>query len=133
MGEEIERLLVEDPPLHKESWHQMKGWYRAAFERTPKPAQVTLYWITAERVDLYQHVPPPGENIPKSVEPFQVENSVPTEDEIEWDVKCLRNHCSWGPSGMRAEHLHGWLAEAQKEEAAAEKAAAAEGTVEVIG
>ena len=82
MGEEIERLLVEDPPLHKESWHQMKGWYRAAFERTPKPAQVTLYWITAERVDLYQHVPPPGENIPVSVEPFQVEDLLPMEDKI---------------------------------------------------
>ena len=37
----------------------------------------------------------------------------------------LQNHHSRGPSGMRDEHLNGWLAEARKkyrEEAASEKA-----------
>ena len=34
-----------------------------------------------------------------------VDNSVPTEDEIEWAVKQLRNNRSGGASGMRAEHL----------------------------
>ena len=72
------------PPPHQESWHQMKGWYRAAVDRMPPPAQVTLKRITAERVDLYRHIPPLGENIPVSVEPFPVEDLVPTEDEIEW-------------------------------------------------
>ena len=33
---------------------------------------------------------------------------------------------------MRAEHLKGWLAEARKEEAAAEKSAATEGTTSVL-
>ena len=59
-----------------------KGWYRSAVDCAPPPARVTLEWITAERMDLYHHVPPPGENIPVSVEPFQVEYSVPTKDEI---------------------------------------------------
>ena len=27
-GAEIERLLGVDPPLHKEVWQRMKGWYR---------------------------------------------------------------------------------------------------------
>ena len=49
-----------------------------------------------------------------SIEQFQVEKSVPTEDKIEWEVKQLRNHRSWGTSCMQAEHIKGWLEEAQK-------------------
>ena len=41
---------------------------------------------------------------------------VPTEDEIEWAVKRLRNKRSGGPSGMRAEYLKRWLATARKAE-----------------
>ena len=78
----------------------------------------------SERVDLYRYVPPLGANIPISVEPFLVENSVPTEDKIEWEVKRLKNHRSGGPSGMRVEHLKGWLAASrnkEKEEASTEQ------------
>ena len=49
-----------------------------------------------EQVDLYRYVPPQGENIPVFVEPFQVDDSVPTKDEIECAVKQLRNHRSGG-------------------------------------
>ena len=79
--------------------------------------------ITTERVELYSYVPPPGTDIPISVEPSLMENLVPTEDEIEWAVKRLRNHRSRGTSGMRAEHLKRWLAvvrKAAKEETTAE-------------
>ena len=64
-------------------------------------------------MDLYRHVPPPGDNIPVSIEPLPVEDLVVTEDEIKWAVKQLQNHRSRGPSGMRAEKLKGWLAEAR--------------------
>ena len=103
----------------------MKGRYRAAVDRVSPPASVTLECITAERIDLYLQVPPPGDNIPISVESFQVEHLVPTEDEMEWAVRQLRNNRSGGPLGMRAEHLKRWLAEARKEDAAegAEEAA----------
>ena len=66
----MKRLLGEDPPLHKESWHRMKGWYRAAVNRMTPLARVALEQITAESVDLYCHVPPLGENIHVSVETF---------------------------------------------------------------
>ena len=56
----------------------------------------------------------PGGTIPISIESFPVEDLVPTEDNIEWAVKQLRNHHSGGPSGMRAEHIKEWLEEAQK-------------------
>ena len=62
-----------------------------------------------------------------------MEYLVHTEDKIEWAVKQLRNHCPGGPSGMRAEHNKGWLAEAQKEEAAAAQTAAVEGKTTVLG
>ena len=82
-GAEVEALMGSDPSLHWESWHQIKGWYRATVDLSPPPARVTLERITVDWVDLYSYVPPPGANIPISVEPFQVEDSVPTEDEIE--------------------------------------------------
>ena len=38
---------------------------------------------------------------------------VPTEDEVEEAVKKLRQNRSGGPSGIRAEHVKGWLAAAR--------------------
>ena len=60
----------------------MKGWYNAAVDHAPPPTRVNLERITVERVDLYRHVPPSRENIPVFVEPFQVEDLIPTEDDI---------------------------------------------------
>ena len=123
-GKEVETLLGFDSPLHREYWHQLKGWYWAAVDRSLPPARVTFERITAEWVDFYNYVPPLGANISISVEPFLVDDLVPTEDEIEWVVKRLQNHRSRGPSGMWAEHLKGWIAAAkrkEREEAATEK------------
>ena len=53
-----------------------------------------------------------------------MDDLLPTEDKIEWALKRQKNHCSGGPSGMRAYHLKGWLAakkRKEKEEAAAKK------------
>ena len=75
-------------------------------------------------MDLYIYVPPLGSNIPISVDPFQVVDSVPTKEDIEWVVKIIRNYRSGGASGMRSKHLKGWLAAAikkEREEAAAEQ------------
>ena len=56
---------------------------------------------------LYSRLLPPGDNIPVEVEPFEVEDSVPEEGEIEWAVKRLRNNRSGGPSQMWEEHIKG--------------------------
>ena len=37
-GKDVEALLGEDPPNAKEAWRRMKGWYRAAENRSPLPA-----------------------------------------------------------------------------------------------
>ena len=102
-----------DPPLVQEAWHRIQGWYNAAVNRAPPPARVTLERITSEIVALYSRVPPPGDNIPAEIEPFEVKDAVPEEGEIEWAVKCLRNNRSGGPSRMRAEHTKGWIVAAR--------------------
>ena len=79
----VEALWGSDPPLHREAWHWIKGWYKAAVKSAPPPARVTLNRITAERFALYSYVPPPGTNIPISVKSFPVDDSVPMEDETE--------------------------------------------------
>ena len=53
-------------------------------------------WITAERVALYIYIPPPGETIPFAIHPFQGDDLVPEEGEIEWSIKQLRNNHSGG-------------------------------------
>ena len=70
----------------------MQGWYKAEVDRAPPAAQVTLEWITADRVVLYLQVQPPGENIPLLEEMFPVEYSVPMEDEINLSVRRVRNN-----------------------------------------
>ena len=71
----------------------------------PPPARLTLKWITVERIALYRQVQTPGESILLSVELFPVEDFVPTEDNIKWAVRRLRNNCSGGPSVMREDHI----------------------------
>ena len=112
----METLLGLYPPLRREAWHRLKGWYWDVANRAPPPAQVNLKRITAERVDLYSYVPPLGDNISVAVEPFPVDYSVPMEDNIDWAVTQLHNHLFRWPSGMRAEHLKGWIAAARKKE-----------------
>ena len=120
-GKDVEALLGEDPPNAKEAWRRMKGWYHTAANRGLPPARATLERITAERVELYSQVPSPGDNIPVTVKPSEIDNSVPTEDEIAEAVTKLRRNRSGGPSRIRAEHLKGWLAAAKRGGLAEEK------------
>ena len=109
-------MVKADPPLVLEAWYRLLGWSKAAVDRAPPPARATLKGVTAERVALYSRVPPPpGDNIPVTIEPFAVEDGVPEEEEIEWAVKRLQNNRAGGPSRMRVEDLKGWLAAARRE------------------
>ena len=118
----MEALLGADLPMPREAWQQLKGWYKSAFDRAPPPARDTLEWITAEQVHLYIYVPSQGTNIPVSVIPVPVDDSVPTKDKINEAVKNLRRNRSGVPSGMRDKQLKGWLASPkQRKREAAEK------------
>ena len=108
----------------------MKGWYNATVDHAPPPAWVNLGRITADRVELYLQVQPPRESISLSIEPFQMKESVSTEEEIEWVVWKLINNCSGVPSGMRADHIKGCLGEVRKVEAEVEEETEATGEPE---
>ena len=123
-GTAVETLLQEDPLKARGAWRWMKGWYKAAAKRGPPPARATLERITAEQTELYRRVPPPGENIPVTVDPTHIEDLVPTEDEIEAAFR------SGGPSRICAEHVKGWLAAARRGGMAEEKGKAKTATDE---
>jgi len=44
----------------KEAWRALKGWYAQASDRLPKPCYDSMVKQTAERVKLYEKVPPLG-------------------------------------------------------------------------
>ena len=120
-GKDVEALLVGDSPNAKEAWRRMKGWYKAAVNRAPPPTRAMLERIMAERIELYSHVPPPGDNILVTVTPSEIDDSVPTEDEIVEAVKKLRKNRAGGASRIRADHLKGCLAAAKKGNLAEDK------------
>ena len=101
----------------------IKGWYKAVVNRSLPTARLTIEWITVELVEMYHHVPPPGENIPLYIIHFNFDNLVPTEEYIELVVRQLRSKQSRGPSNMRSEYLRHFPWEAQKAEAASAEAA----------
>ena len=101
-GEDVGQIFTRDPPIPCKAWRRMRGWYRAAVDHALPPAQITLERITAERVEIYRVVSPPGENIPTSVEPNHIDDYVPTEEEVKWAVRRLRGEILGGPYRMRA-------------------------------
>ena len=57
--------------------------------RQPPPYRVAIATMTEERVELYRHVPPPGQPIHVEVHPFMVEDSILEEEDIAWAVRRL--------------------------------------------
>ncbi len=81
-------------------------------DRALKACPEMLALQTAERVELYTTVPPPGWLMPINVTPIPVPDGTPTDHEIREVVGKLRNGCAAGATGMQAEHLKEWLQEA---------------------
>jgi hypothetical protein len=100
-----------------EAWHHLKGWYHMAEDRAPKACPEALASQTAERVELYTAVRPPGWLLPINVTPIPVPDDTPMDHEIRKVVAKLRNGCTAGATGMRAEHLKEWLRGIRHEEA----------------
>ena len=89
-----------------------------ADRKLPSP-RVTLKHITAERVDLYRQLTPPGENIPIYVDHLPVEDLVPTKEKVDWTVRRFKSNHSRSTSGMMVENLWGCFRETRKVEESA--------------
>ena len=83
--------------------------------RLPAPSRLTINRITASRVTIYRHIPPPGRTIPVEVTPFPIKDSITEEAKVAEVVKRIRLNRSGGPSGTQVEHLRQWLWEAKRE------------------
>jgi hypothetical protein len=114
VADEVEGHLAAGDP--KEAWRSIKGWYRSVEDRPPKPNYQRMKTLTQERIDLYTAAPPPGAPIPINVDPFDVNDEIPTDGEIREAVKSLRNGRAGGLGGMRAEHLKRWCRDVEEEE-----------------
>ena len=58
----------------------------------PPPVCINLVQINTERVEICHRVPPPGDSIPIETDPFAIGDSIPSMDNIEWEVRRLRHH-----------------------------------------
>jgi hypothetical protein len=66
----------------KEAWRCLKGWYKAASDTPPAASQLSLATQTAERVDLYRKVPPPGDPLPIHVDKVDISDGPPSNGEL---------------------------------------------------
>ena len=49
----MDNLIASYPPLVKEAWSWIQGWYNMSTEIPPPPYRIMLAHIMAERVELY--------------------------------------------------------------------------------
>ncbi len=99
-----------------EAWRHLKGWYRSAEDRSPKPCPETMAKQTQERIDLYAACTPMGLPLPIQVGSAPVNDAAPTDGELRMVVGQLWNGRAAGAMGMKAEHLKEWLANVTQEE-----------------
>ena len=93
MRSAVESLLASNPPLIREAWIHMLGWYKDTSDRPPPPFRVTLGHMMEERVDLYRHIPYLGNPIPVGVNPLPVEESLTDDKDIAWAVRRICMNC----------------------------------------
>ena len=103
-GEEIEAQLQQQDL--KGAWSTLKAWYQHSGDRPPKPLRQDLKSLTNKREVLYTHVPSPGAPIPIHVNPFPIQDEIPSEDEIAVAVTRLKKGKAPGPLGLWADDIH---------------------------
>ena len=81
-GAAEEAMMKADPPLIQEACHRLQGWYKAAVDRAPATCSSYAQAGHGGAGHTLQPGTPPGDTIPVTIEPFVVEDGVPTEAEI---------------------------------------------------
>ena len=76
-------------------WGKVVEIIQTAFRDGELAEEVTWQAVVLIPKGKQPGTPPPGDTIPVTIEPFEVEDGVPTEVE-EWAVKRLQNNCAGG-------------------------------------
>ena len=116
VGRTIEYLLTSDPPLVREAWIRMWGWYRDAANRPPSTPRVSLETLMAERAELYSRIMPQRQPLPIEVALFPVDDNILGEEVIYEAVLQLQLNCARGLYGMLDKQFRMWLRAAMREE-----------------
>jgi hypothetical protein len=80
VGDKMEGLMAAGDL--KEAWCCLKGWYSMVEDRAPKASHDTLVHQTEERIALYASVQPTGEMLPINMQPFDINDNVPSNSKI---------------------------------------------------
>ena len=78
-------------------------------DRPLTPSRMALATITADREELYRHVPPLGEPIPMGDLHLMADDDILEDEDIAWAVRRICLNRSGGTSGIRAEHFLHWM------------------------
>ena len=100
----------------QEVWQQLKGWYCDDKDRAPQPCFQTVDKQTLERMELYRERASPGDPISINVDPFEIQDEMPDDDNIRGVVKGLKNGRAGGASKIRTEDMKMWLCGMRDEE-----------------
>lgn len=118
-AEDIEYWLnsPELPENLKECWDIARGWYRSASDRAAKPCYLSMVEQTDERRELYEERASDGDHIPINVDPFDIDDATPTDEELRRIVReRLKRGRAGGSTKIRAEHILEWLDGVELEE-----------------
>ena len=87
--------------------------YRNASVRALKPSRIDMEKVRGDLQTLYQREDPhtPGLPLATHVEPAKANNEIPSEAEVEAEVRRLRPHRAGGHTNLCAEHLNQWRRE----------------------
>jgi hypothetical protein len=97
------------------AWRALQACYKHASGRGSKPSHQDSKNMEVEYTALYKCTPSTCEPVPVMVDLFEVNDDVPSGEDIEDAVLSLKPRKEPGPTRIRAEHLKEWLREAQME------------------
>ena len=99
----------------EEAYSSIKGWYKEASGRPPKPDFRDAAETRTEYETLFTAEAPSGEPIPLCMPHSDIDDGPPSEGEVITALFCLKNRKSPGASGIRVEDLKRWYRNAHPE------------------
>jgi len=107
---EIE-ACIEDQDLQG-GWFKLNLWMKHRGDNAFRPSFEDMTRLTDEMEDMHKRVDPHEEPIPTLIAPYEIDDSVPSEDEITLAVKQLKSGKSLGATKMTVAHLKKWYRQA---------------------